>query len=53
MKTRTETDIQIPYNGNCRWKKKFADFANLEAFANVFMHFLSWPEILYMRLPES
>ena len=43
---------QIPYNGNCPRKKKFTNFANLEAFANVFLHFLSWPEFLYMRLPK-
>ena len=31
----------------------FANFANLEAFTNVFLHFLSQLEFLYMRLPES
>ena len=42
----------IPYNGNHPRKKSFVNFANLEAFANVFLHFLSRPEFLYMRLPE-
>ena len=28
-------------------RKRFANFANLEAFANVFLHFLSWLEFLY------
>ena len=46
-------DCNIPYNGNHLRKKRFANFANLEAFVNVFLHFLSWPEFLYMRLPES
>ena len=44
---------QIPYNGNCPQKKKFMNFVNLEAFTNVFLHFLSWLEFLYMRLPKS
>ena len=49
-----DKDIQVvPYNGNHPWKKSFANFANLEAFANVFLHFLSRPEFLYMRLLES
>ena len=43
----------IPYNGNCPWKKKLMNFANLEVFTNVFLHFLSQPEFLYIRLPES
>ena len=43
----------IPYNGNHPRKKSFTNFANLEAFANVFLHFLSQLEFLYMRLPES
>ena len=29
------TLVVLPYNGNCPQKKKFANFANLEAFANV------------------
>ena len=37
----------IPYNGNHPRKKSFANFANLEAFANVFLHFLSQLEFLY------
>ena len=41
--------VILPYNGNHPRKKSFA---NLEAFANVFLHFLSRPEFLYMRLPE-
>ena len=45
--------IQFLYNGNCPLKKKFANFANLEAFVNVFLHFLSRPEFLYTRLPKS
>ena len=40
-------NIKIPYNGNHPQKKKFANFANLEAFVNVFLHFLSRPEFLY------
>ena len=45
--------LQLPYNGNCPQKKKFTNFMNLEAFVNVFLHFISRPEFLYMRLPES
>ena len=45
--------LVIPYIGNCPWKKKYANFANLEAFVNVFLHFLSQLEFLYMGLPES
>ena len=44
---------KLPYNGNHLRKKSFTNFANLEAFANVFLHFLSRPEFLYKRLPES
>ena len=29
----------ILYNRNCPRKKKFVNFANLEAFANIFLHF--------------
>ena len=43
---------KIPYDENCLRKKKFTNFMNLEAFEDVFLHFLSWPEFLYMRLPE-
>ena len=42
----------IPYNGNHQQEKSFTNFVNLEAFANVFLHFLSRQEFLYMRLPE-
>ena len=35
------THSSIPYIGNRSQKKKFANFANLEAFTNVFLHFLS------------
>ena len=28
-------------------EKVHMNFANLEAFVNVFLHFLSWPEVLY------
>ena len=42
----------IQYIGNRPRKKKFANFVKLEAFANVFLYFLSLPEFLYMRLPE-
>ena len=33
-------------------EEKFTNFTNLEAFMNVFLHFLFQPEFLYMRLPE-
>ena len=36
---------KIPYNGNHPQKKSFV---NLEAFANVFLHFLSRLEFLYV-----
>ena len=36
------------YNGNHTRKESFANFANLEAFTNVFLHFLSRPEFLYI-----
>ena len=53
MKTVSKCLFEIPYNGNHPREKSFANFANLEAFMNVFLHFLSRPEFLYMRLPES
>ena len=40
-------------NGNHPRKKSFTNFVNLQAIANVFLHFLFRPEFLYMRLPES
>ena len=53
QKLYSENYTQLPYNGNHPRKKSFANFANLEAFADVFLHFLSLLEFLYMRLPES
>ena len=53
VNTNVAIYVDIPYNGNHPWEKSFANFANLEAFTNVFLHFLSRPEFLYMRLPES
>ena len=40
----------LPCNGNHPRKKSFANFANLEAFGNVFLHFLSWLEFLYNEI---
>ena len=45
VQTKEGCEIQslnnrIPYIGNRPRKKKFANFANLEAFANVFLPFL-------------
>ena len=47
--------IQMPhahavllYIGNRPWKKKFMNVTNLEAFTNIFLHFLSQLEFLYM-----
>ena len=37
----------IPYIGNLPQRKQFENFLNLEAFANVFLHFLSQQEFLY------
>ena len=51
-KVKVNTNI-VPYNRNHPRKKCFTNFTNLEAFANVFLHFLSRPEFLYMRLPKS
>ena len=45
-----DCSIRVPYNGNHPRKKSFANFANLEAFANVFLHFLSQPEFLYNEI---
>ena len=45
-------DNRILYIGNHPQKKKFTNFANLEAFMNVFLHFLSQVEFLYMRFLE-
>ena len=36
--------VVLLYNGNCPRKKMFMNFVNLEAFSNVFLHFLSWQE---------
>ena len=47
------TCTHVPYNGNYLWKKKIMNLANLEAFTNVFLHFLFRLEFLYMKLPES
>ena len=44
-------NLVILYNGNCLQNKKFANFANMEAFANVFLHFLSRLEFLYNEIP--
>ena len=40
----------IPYNKNHPQKKNFANFANLEAFTNVFLYFLSLLEFLYNEI---
>ena len=46
-------DIQVPYIENHLWRKKLANFANLEAFVNVFLHFLSWTSITKEFCPYS
>ena len=43
-------DRLLPYNGNYPRKKSFTNLANLKAFANVFLHFLSRPEFLYNEI---
>ena len=43
--------VDILYNGNCLWKKKFANFAKLEAFVNVFLHFYLGRNFLYLGMP--
>ena len=45
-----EKDNCMSYNGNHPRKKSFANFANLEAFANVFLLFLSQLELLYNEI---
>ena len=50
MPTVAHARVIILYNGNHPQKKSFANFANLEAFANVFLHFLSRLEFLYNEI---